>query len=335
MRPSHRGLRQPAKKERPRRRAAVIDRFAAGAQKRLPRPHLWKTDKRMPDYMYILESRLSAEQRAAMMRVQELAAEAGSNLYLTGGAVRDLVSGMAIRDLDFTIEGNPSRVAREIEKGGAHDRQRGRETPPRRADLFRRRRRQHLRRARRRLRSSRNALRDPLVDDHGGSPPARFLDQRHRHLSECGLARLAARSHQRPGRRREEGSARAIDSQLHESAGAAAAGDALRRAHGFQARVAHRGVVCAGAWSADWRKASLRRTSAGSCASLAREEKPAAILKAWEARGLIGTIHPQLARRHPDYEMLARIVRARDEVVAAGLRPAALRARSSRRCSAG
>ena len=27
----------------------------------------------MPDYMFMLESRLSAEQRAAMMRVQELA----------------------------------------------------------------------------------------------------------------------------------------------------------------------------------------------------------------------------------------------------------------------
>jgi len=26
---------------------------------------------------------------------------------------------MAIRDLDFTVEGNPSRIARELEKGGA------------------------------------------------------------------------------------------------------------------------------------------------------------------------------------------------------------------------
>src|SRR6185295_805634 len=73
----------------------------------------------MPDYMFMLESRLSAEQRAAMMRVQELATDAGSNLYLTGGAVRDLVSGMPIRDLDFTVEGNPSRLASELEKGGA------------------------------------------------------------------------------------------------------------------------------------------------------------------------------------------------------------------------
>src|SRR5260370_29990409 len=73
----------------------------------------------MPDYMYILESRLSAEQRAAMMRVQELAAAASANVYLTGGAVRDLISGAPIRDLDFTIEGNPARLVRELEKGGA------------------------------------------------------------------------------------------------------------------------------------------------------------------------------------------------------------------------
>ena len=73
----------------------------------------------MPDYMYQLESRLSAEQRAAMVRIQELAAESEANLYLVGGAVRDVVSGMPIRDLDFTIEGNPSRIVRELEKGGA------------------------------------------------------------------------------------------------------------------------------------------------------------------------------------------------------------------------
>ena len=41
------------------------------------------------------------------------------NLFLVGGAVRDLISGMPIRDLDFVVEGNPSRLAHEMEKGGA------------------------------------------------------------------------------------------------------------------------------------------------------------------------------------------------------------------------
>src|SRR5438094_9035834 len=73
----------------------------------------------MPDYMFLLESRLSPEQRAAMMRVQELSAALGFNVYLTGGTVRDLITGASLRDLDFTVEGNPSRIARELEKCGA------------------------------------------------------------------------------------------------------------------------------------------------------------------------------------------------------------------------
>ena len=73
----------------------------------------------MPDYMYLLESRLTPEQRAVMERVQELSRAQDVNVYLTGGAVRDLISGMPIRDLDFTVEGNPVKMVRELEKGGA------------------------------------------------------------------------------------------------------------------------------------------------------------------------------------------------------------------------
>ena len=73
----------------------------------------------MPDYMYLLESRLSPEQRAALERVQELSRSQDLNIYLTGGAVRDLISGQPIRDLDFTVEGNPVKIVRELEKGGA------------------------------------------------------------------------------------------------------------------------------------------------------------------------------------------------------------------------
>ena len=60
----------------------------------------------MPDYMFLLESRLSPEQRAVLERVQELSRSQDLNIYLTGGAVRDLISGQPIRDLDFTIEMN-------------------------------------------------------------------------------------------------------------------------------------------------------------------------------------------------------------------------------------
>src|SRR5271168_138397 len=73
----------------------------------------------MPDYMFLLESRLLAEQRAVVLRVVELAQSQSANVYIAGGAVRDLISGMVIRDLDFVVEGNPQRMARELEKGGA------------------------------------------------------------------------------------------------------------------------------------------------------------------------------------------------------------------------
>jgi len=54
---------------------------------------------------------------------------------------------------------------------------------------------------------------------------------------------------------------------------------------------------------------------------LAREDKPVHVLKAWEARGLLEAISAQLAKRRPHYEMLARILRARDDLAAAGIRP--------------
>ena len=41
----------------------------------------------MPDYIYMLESRLSPEQTAVLNRVQQEAQDAGLNVYLVGGAV--------------------------------------------------------------------------------------------------------------------------------------------------------------------------------------------------------------------------------------------------------
>jgi len=68
----------------------------------------------MPDYIFMLESRLSPEQLKALNRVQQAAQDAGMNVYLVGGAVRDLMTGSPIGDLDFTLEGNPLRLARRL-----------------------------------------------------------------------------------------------------------------------------------------------------------------------------------------------------------------------------
>jgi tRNA nucleotidyltransferase/poly(A) polymerase len=40
------------------------------------------------------------------------------NIYLTGGAIRDILTGFPIRDLDFTVQGNPLQFQRELEKAG-------------------------------------------------------------------------------------------------------------------------------------------------------------------------------------------------------------------------
>jgi hypothetical protein len=73
----------------------------------------------MADYIYTMEIRLTPDQQKGANLVQEVARTAGMNLYLTGGAVRDIISGFPIRDLDFTVQGNPLRLQKELERSGA------------------------------------------------------------------------------------------------------------------------------------------------------------------------------------------------------------------------
>ena len=66
----------------------------------------------MSDYMFMLDSHLSGEQSKALAEIREAAEQAGLNLFLTGGAMRDMMAGFAIRDLDFTLEGRPVKFAK-------------------------------------------------------------------------------------------------------------------------------------------------------------------------------------------------------------------------------
>ncbi len=69
----------------------------------------------MSDYNFLMESRLSPEQFAVLTLISRLAAEHGLNLYLVGGAVRDLTYGQqVVRDLDFIVEGPPQRILRAM-----------------------------------------------------------------------------------------------------------------------------------------------------------------------------------------------------------------------------
>ncbi|HEX8817904.1 MAG TPA: hypothetical protein VF753_20615 [Terriglobales bacterium] len=73
----------------------------------------------MADYLYTLELRLSPDQQRAVTLVQDTARAAGMNVYLTGGAVRDIISGLPIRDLDFTVQGNALKLQKDLERAGA------------------------------------------------------------------------------------------------------------------------------------------------------------------------------------------------------------------------
>jgi tRNA nucleotidyltransferase (CCA-adding enzyme) len=73
----------------------------------------------MSDYMFMLESHLSAEQFRVVAEMQKIAAAAGASLFLTGGALRDMLGGFPVRDLDFTVEANALKLAKLAGKEGA------------------------------------------------------------------------------------------------------------------------------------------------------------------------------------------------------------------------
>src|ERR1700739_3597048 len=73
----------------------------------------------MADYIYTMELRLTPDQMKGVGLVQDVVRAAGMNLYLTGGAIRDIISGFTIRDLDFTVQGNPLKLQKDFERAGA------------------------------------------------------------------------------------------------------------------------------------------------------------------------------------------------------------------------
>ena len=68
----------------------------------------------MSDYLFMLENHLSTDQNRVIAEVQAAAAVANFSLFLAGGAMRDMLGGFQIRDLDFVVEGNAPKLAKTL-----------------------------------------------------------------------------------------------------------------------------------------------------------------------------------------------------------------------------
>src|SRR5215469_4015804 len=73
----------------------------------------------MADFIYLMETRLSPDQQRSLALVTDVARAHEINVFLTGGAVRDIISGFIIRDLDFSVQGNALKLQKDFEKAGA------------------------------------------------------------------------------------------------------------------------------------------------------------------------------------------------------------------------
>jgi tRNA nucleotidyltransferase (CCA-adding enzyme) len=274
----------------------------------------------MPDYMFLLESRLSPEQRAAMLRVQELAAVLGFNVYLTGGTVRDLITGANLRDLDFTVEGNPSKMARELEKGGA--KVLSEDEKIRHVELL----------FAGDVEGSISAARDEHYVRPGTRPELRWStimeDLRRRDFSLNAIAISL-----NPASRGllldptnglsdiEHGEVRALS--IHSFTNQPVR---LLRALRLAARMGFKLESRTQEWFnlAIERELQLTITpeDAGEeMRSLSREERPQLILKEWEEADLLERVHALLAKKHPGYDAINRLIKVRDDLYMAGFRP--------------
>lgn len=64
----------------------------------------------------MLESHLTTSQFQLVNAVQAAAAEANVSVFLAGGAMRDVLGGYPVRDLDFVIEGSPKPIVKLLQK---------------------------------------------------------------------------------------------------------------------------------------------------------------------------------------------------------------------------
>jgi tRNA nucleotidyltransferase (CCA-adding enzyme) len=274
----------------------------------------------MPDYMYLLESRLTAEQRAVMERVQELARAQDVNVYLTGGAVRDLISGMPIRDLDFTVEGNPVKMVRELEKGGASvvwesEKLRHHEV------IFAG-----------DVDGSISAAREDYYERPGVKPEYRFSsimeDLKRRDMGINAIA-ISLNTQSRgllldpmnglADLEKQEVRVLSIHAFTNQPI-------RLMRTLRYAARMNFKLEPRTQEWFDLAMERKLLDRIEGvevghEMRALARDDNPVATLKLWESHEMLALIHPSLQKRKPDYDSLNKLSRVRSNLYGSGLRP--------------
>ncbi len=274
----------------------------------------------MPDYMFLLESRLSPEQRAVMLRVQELSAALGFNVYLTGGTVRDLVTGASLRDLDFTVEGNPSKIAHELEKGGAKIL--AEDEKLRHVEVL----------FAGDCEGSISAARDDHYVRPGTRPEIRWStimeDLRRRDFSLNAIAislnpasrgLLLDPTNGLSDIERAEVRALTIHSFTNQPV-------RLLRVLRFAARMGFKIEQRTQEWFDLAIERNLQQTitpedAGGELRAVAREERPSVVLKAWEEHDLLEAVNPVLAKKHPAYDAIGRLMKVREDLFTAGFRP--------------
>src|ERR1700684_90672 len=274
----------------------------------------------MPDYMYLLESRLSPEQRAVLERVQELSRAQDVNVYLTGGAVRDLISGMPIRDLDFTVEGNPVKMVRELEKGGASV---GWESEKLRhpevifaGDVD----------------GSCSAAREDHYERPGVKPEYRFSsimeDLKRRDIGINAIA--ISLNTQSRGLLLDpmNGLADLEKQEIRVLSIHAFTNQPIRlmRTLRYAARMNFKMEPRTQEWfDLAMERGLVDRIESGDAGhevrAMPRDDNAAATLKQWESHEMLELIHPALQKRKPDYDSLNKLARVRSNLYGAGLRP--------------
>ena len=239
--------------------------------------------------------------------------------YLTGGAIRDLISGMPIRDLDFTVEGNPFKIVRELEKGGARA-------------IYEDERLRHVEMIfAGDVDGSISAARDDFYDRPGAKPEIRWStvmeDLRRRDFSVNAIA-ISLNPNSRgllldptnglADLERREVRALSIHAFTNQPV-------RLMRILRYAARMGFKMESRTSEWFELAVARNLHENLDGvqvgwEVHHLGREDNPVATLRLWETHNLLAGIHPQLAKRRPDYERLTKLAHVRESMLASGVR---------------